>query len=492
MSTYVSTSASQLFQKPVQTPVQCFARLVHTTIRMEGEGLSLRELKHSLRLALKRSGVVDEVKATLRTDFVKTLSSSRVRRELTYREILLLSALFHHLKRRSLLQSLSVFQAESGLESNVIMSEVGVSDALYLDNINLANSTCIDFIFDQICSRNRKAFMSTSSQTEAPASNIREALHNQMQEIRQTYLSKKGQEELSPSHTVEERMLVFERECELRLRREYDAQVAQMREVELSKVRMEEAGRARTELDMLRRELERDYQRRLQAHTEREELSARNALERERSQQQSQYEYRQRAQKEVDELRAREQNSARKLEMEAQGLALLELRIKESVSLLESRERELFRREREVDLQAKESQERARVEARTHLQEELDAVLRERSLVRMERQRVEEAKAMHQAVVDELAECRRELREARGGLAAKDACVEEERTFAGQREQERAAAIEALQREKDLTAAAERRLLALEQVRVITYVPLTSRFLTPESRLGRGREGQSA
>jgi hypothetical protein len=215
-------------------------------------------------------------------------------------------------------------------------------------------------------------------------------------------------------------MIVFERECEVRVRREYDSQFNQLREIELSKVRLEEAQNARMLLDSLRKELELDYQRRLASHITREEISSKNAMDRERNMQQTQYEFRQRMQKEVDELRTREASMVKKYELESKGLSLLELRVKEGVTLLESREREIFRREREVDVKVQEYQELARIEARNHLQDELDAVLRERSLVRMERQRVDEDKTSHQIALQEAASYREDLRQGKAAAAAKD------------------------------------------------------------------------
>ena len=263
-------------------------------------------------------------------------------------------------------------------------------------------------------------------------------------------------------------MIAFEGECETRLRKEFEKQLDQVREMEVSRARLEESHRARQELDTLRRDLEADYKRRLEAHLAREELAARTAADRERGMQQTQFEFRQRMQREVDELRAREAAAVKKYELESKGLALLELRVKESVAHLEAREREVFRREREVDLLSKECQERARAEARSHLQDELDAVLRERALVRLERQRVDEDKAMHMGLIEELGACRAELRQIRGVVDLKAAETDEWRQRCGQLEssmaQQLAAKEEMVLAEKKASEAVKAEMTPLLQV----------------------------
>ena len=357
------------------------------------------------------------------------------------------------------MHSLSVFQAETGLkDNNIIITENAILDALYLNNNETHTGSALDIIFDSINSRARKSFMSIAIQTDSSAANIRQSLENQVQEIRRSYMAKKATESDHPSHTIEERMLLFEKECEMRLKREFDTQLNQMRDVDIARVRLEETQKARWEFDRLRKDLESEYQRRMETHVQREEQSAKSAAEREKHMQQTQYEC---MQKEIDELRNREQSLARKYELESQGLSLLELRIKESISLLESREREIYRRERETDLMIKEYQERARVEARMHLQSELDAVLKERALVRMEKQRVDEAQAAHIQRIDELTLSRNEcgmqakvigslateMDKVRGQLAHTEAALHQQKVFMEQavlREQQAMGSVEAV------------------------------------------------
>ena len=433
----------------------------------------MRELRHNLKQLLKNSGAIKEVKATLRSDFCRILTSStNIRKDLTYRDTLLLSSIYHHFKERSLLHSLSVFQVESGLEQSAIIKPDVIREALSMNEFNEKEKTVLDAILDQIHIRNRKSFMSTAIQTDLPSNSIRESLNHQLLQLRNDYLQKRESENMSPMLSIEERMIAFERECETRLRKEFEKQLEQLREMEVSRARLEESHRARQELDSLRRDLEADYKRRLDAHVAREELAAKTAADRERSMQQVQYEFRQRMQKELDELRAREAAAVKKYELESKGLALLELRVKESVAILEAREREIFRRERETDILVKECQERARVEARNHLQDELDAVLRERSLVRLERQRVDEDKALHLGLVEELSACRAELRQIRGTVDTKAAEVDEWRQRCAQLESSHAQQLatkgEMVNAAKSAAEAAKAEVAPLQEVRILS------------------------
>ena len=152
----------------------------------------------------------------------------------------------------------------------------------------------------------------------------------QVRELHLSYTTRRETERLLPNKTIEERMIAFQRECEERFRKEYESQLDQVRNVELARVRAEEANQRRIEVDLARKELEANYQARLQAQMDREAESVRVAADKARQSSLLEYEARQRMQRELDDLRIREENSRRKIELETQGIRLLESRVKES------------------------------------------------------------------------------------------------------------------------------------------------------------------
>ena len=84
------------------------------------------------------------------------------------------------------------------------------------------------------------------------------------------------QERLVPLQTIEERTIKYQRECEERARAEIQAEVARVREIEISRMRLDEAAKCRAQLDRAREELEKLHLTRLQ------EMRAREAEMKER------------------------------------------------------------------------------------------------------------------------------------------------------------------------------------------------------------------
>lgn len=160
----------------------------------------------------------------------------------------------------------------------------------------------------------------------------------------------------------------------------------------MSRVRLEERSQARKELDNLRKELEDEYERRINSFKSREEETNRANMERERQIQLAQYETRQKLLREMDELRLREQAAAKKMELDSQGFRLLETRLQESQSFLESREREVSRRERELIEKQRDCESRAREEALAALRTDMETAHREKLNILKERDAFEEEK----------------------------------------------------------------------------------------------------
>jgi hypothetical protein len=142
--------------------------------------------------------------------------------------------------------------------------------------------------------------------------------------------------------------------------------------------------------------------------------------ERERQLQQTQYEARQHLQREIDELRSREKASARKVDLETQGLHTLELRLKEAKIMLETREREAAVREREAEERMRTAADTARAEARANLRNELEELVRERGALKQERERLGDDRSSQGALLESANTTRRLLRETQASLLEKD------------------------------------------------------------------------
>jgi hypothetical protein len=219
---------------------------------------------------------------------------------------------------------------------------------------------------------------------------------------------------------MEERMLSFQRSCEERAESDLKRQITHLYETAIAKIRLEESQRARLSLESLRTELESECDRRFQGHLAREAESARRATDKERAMNQALYDSRQLMQRDIDQLRSREQMSARKMELEAQGLKVLEMRLKEAQNMIDGREREIANRERMMDEKSQVSMETARKEALNRVQYELEQLSKERSIFMLERKNLDDHKIAHQTEIDSAKDVRQQLKDCLDQLSLKD------------------------------------------------------------------------
>ena len=409
----------------------------------EAEAQTLKELKENLKNVLRKSGALNSVKAQIRRELVVGLSDklptklSRGSTSIDLKELLSLSIVYHFLQNRNYHHSLSVFAAECGLDSKSSwLSEIDIVKSLQFgtksevyrvisekikknaDNSNMLprnDISVFDILLSNISSESTgESAVETAVQPKV-ANNVhgpRESLEQRMHELHSTYLA--------PGKSIEERMIHFQRECEERYQRDSESYINYMRETDMTKIRLEEAQKARKETDILRKEIEADYQRKLQEHAERESASIRALSDRDRSMQQSQYEARQQMQREIDDLRGREKSVQRKLEVESEGLRSLELRLNETRAMLQCKEREVERREKIAEDLFSDNLERAKAEARSHLRSEIEDLQRERTIVKQEKKHLHDVKASQEVLLDSASNTRLMLRDAQSALILRE------------------------------------------------------------------------
>lgn len=321
--------------------------------------LSVKQMKANLQATLQKSKVLGTVKAQIRQEFINGLNSvNRAEKskasELDLSDRILYSCIFEVLSNRGMLNSISVFLAETGMDPK--KSLISGTDVLPLikynqiaqtlrtlrdgkslnqmEDVSLPTNllekkkiTVLDVVM-HYCTVNTDARREMSTQTESAGPTAREALEESLTALRKSFVASQQERGAADASTIQERMIAFQRDCERRVQSDVALQVAHIRETELTRVRLEEAAKARTEMDALRKRLELDYSRRLQALVDSESAMAKRISDQEQSAQRSLYEARQQMQREIDELRAREGASARKQDLEAQGVKMLELRLR--------------------------------------------------------------------------------------------------------------------------------------------------------------------
>lgn len=450
---------------------------------------SVKQLKANLKTTLQNSGVLGTVKAQIRQEFIRSLSAKQQQigsklGEISITDRVLYSAVFELLSNRGLVNSISVFLAETGLDPK--QSILNVKEVTQLIKINEISSVLRSFqstkslnqleseivdptmtesgkvtvldLLVRFCTTSREVRKEICTQTEHGGLTAREALDETLQDLRNSFKASQSgaTSSASTATTIQERMIAYQRDCERRMQSEVATQVAHMRETELTRVRLEEAAKARVESEALRRRLELDYARRLQTVVDSEAALALRIANQEQGAQRSLYEARQQMQREIEDLRAREAAATRRLELEAQGVRMLELRLKlvplllllslplsslsillcldidlfsllfilpvcrESLGTIEGRETDLSRRERALEERRAAATEEARREAGAHVHAQLELLSRERASLLQERQHFLDQQAAHSALVEGAKGVREQLRQAREEALAKD------------------------------------------------------------------------
>lgn len=145
-------------------------------------------------------------------------------------------------------------------------------------------------------------------------------------------------------------------------------------------------------------------------------------------------------QREIDELRTRESSATRKQELESQGVRLLELRLKESLSLIDAREADIARRERLMEDNRTAAVAEARKEAHAKVAAEMEMLTRERAALLMEKALFNDTQASQAAIVESCKSVRDQLR-----VCQEEVVCREEEVGALQRQLQRMA----LQREEE-------------------------------------------
>lgn len=93
-----------------------------------------------------------------------------------------------------------------------------------------------------------------SAQTDESLEGL--SVDQRLRRIDLNFMEKIEAERMMPYKTLEERMVKYKRECDERARQEVLSEVARVREIEVSHVRLEEAARYRTKLNDFRSELD--------------------------------------------------------------------------------------------------------------------------------------------------------------------------------------------------------------------------------------------
>ncbi len=392
-----------------------------------------RELFNSMSVFMAETGMEQEQCTLTETDMVRMFKFNAI------------SNCFKEVHNTLSQRDRSTFTSNSGFSTSVssgtrsnnsescrssmsyLIHELPISLSTTTRSLLVHNRTSLlDIIFEFCLNLNQEQFRSTESQTETNGLTTMEILDNQLNELNRQYDAQRfgsanGKNfDQQASKSIEERMIAFQRECEQRKNHEIELQMRYFRENELQRIRIEESSKCRQQIESLRKELDFDYRQRLQSHIEREQESSRRLAEQERKLQETLYDTRQMMQREIDELRSRELNHVRKVEMESQGLRLLELRLKEAQTVMESRERDITKMERDLELKRQETLTALRKEVSEQFKEDFTNLQKDKTLVAVQRQQLQDDQNHHISLLESAKSTKLELKTALDNLALKE------------------------------------------------------------------------
>ncbi|GMH58550.1 hypothetical protein TrST_g7197 [Triparma strigata] len=341
---------------------------------MAPKALTEREMRSNLRSTLKQSGVIDELTAQLRADFVRKLGGGakkawseanevsperESRRPVTLKDRAVRSLIANYLQAEGLNHTLSVFAPESGISSVGEMSvedslkSLGVSEfsgsfddivggAKENDGSVLATMVgCLEKLSNEMEAQHLKVRSGQEGRRGGGGTRAEDNLSKKLGELQQSYEDAMHNARTNPDKGLEEKMLAFQKECEGRLSSQMQNDLNRFRAHDLDMMRLEEQAKYRNELAALRLEMKAEYDLRVQKKEETELKKLNNVRMQAQALEQAQYHARQEVSRELDLVRRKEVDSRREIDVRKRAVELMEQRTKNLKEALEKRELEL-------------------------------------------------------------------------------------------------------------------------------------------------------
>jgi hypothetical protein len=179
------------------------------------------------------------VKAHIRKEFIETLSNkkslgTRVGTasvpDHSLKTKIPLSLIYHFFQSNHLTHSLSVLLAECGYDSHSFLSEADLKETLKIlpqrTFLKDSHLTSLELLVEAHSQSLFQHQIDSSTQTDLTGPGVREILDNQIKDLHLSYVTRRETERVLPNKTIEERMISYQRECEERIKREYEFQVS--------------------------------------------------------------------------------------------------------------------------------------------------------------------------------------------------------------------------------------------------------------------------
>ncbi|CAG9327016.1 unnamed protein product [Blepharisma stoltei] len=277
---------------------------------------NLSSYKADLFQLFKQQGMDNDLKAIMRAKLLTKIKGQHQVKPDDLNTRILSSLFLDFLKAQGFQYTTSVFVPECG-NSDRMLSQAEIAQAL---GVPLPDAgSFLEYIIAQFKKSVTKPHMfESAAQTEddAAVSNLEERLRKlDIEYIQKTKVSDDPQ-------TLEERMLRYQRECDTRMRNDLAQEIARVREIEISALRIEEANKYRQQLQKIRTEQEEYWRQQLEGLKEREREARERLMIREKEIEAKEYAQRQQLLKDMEALKQKEKDLKRAVELELEGARL--------------------------------------------------------------------------------------------------------------------------------------------------------------------------
>ena len=277
---------------------------------------------------MKKSGVLDSLKSQLRGRLYDQLKLKNEKADVNLKNVnnrlafkIAVSMVADLMKKCDMPYAISVFLPECGI-SQEILSKSELVDVLSLqsdDHIKTMGDTTpllLDIV-DQI-KQNGSVKPNVSSsycQTEDVGAESL-SLDQKLRNIDYGLMERVQVERSMPFKTLEERMMKYKAECDLKYQNDLEKEIQRLKDFEVSKIRMEEAQKYRSKLTQFTEEMEKLHLEKVKELKTREQETVLRIKDKERQVEQVAYEHRQKVMKDEELLRYREADVKKTMEME--------------------------------------------------------------------------------------------------------------------------------------------------------------------------------
>ena len=386
------------------------------------EYLSAEALRNRLYHSLCDKGTVDSIKSQLRNKIVEELQHS-YKGHLSVRDLKIPDegSLLHraanslvadHLRSCQYDYSFSVFLPESKTAKDKIFATedllqllgISPSSRLYMKMVSgKKDKAKKGFLWQLLCelsALHSNAVQEAGVQTELIRVAAVSSLDERLNGVDDFYSSKRDEHFRTSAVAVEDRLMSFQRQLEERYRTDLKMELARMKDNEIARIKMEEKESSRRELEQLRRELERQYQTKMDALL----LKERNTMERIQNEQTMHdreiYTQRQSLLDEIEIVRKREAEIKREDEMNHREAKLNEDRVKAKEEAVRHRDQEVRKMEIEYEQRLKNEMTKFKVEEQAKYMERAQKVEIREARVKDEERRVKDEKDQIQEIKD--------------------------------------------------------------------------------------------